>query len=201
MQSQPAASGNRRLHHCLRAIALAIAPVSIPTRLAGCIVEVQLKITCTRPCGLAVSKVHLMPACHVPQGFAAMILCLQHECQLYGSPVTHACPGVHVGLLHSQVTNLDDMRRFILEHSDFSRAQGNVTKHVNIVTQLSEVVGQRHLMDVSTVSRSRKRSAAVSWCGLCIGVTWLSRLTICSSGLVMACSGTHGHMKPATGIH
>lgn len=50
-----------------------------------------------------------------------------------------------------QVTSLDDMRRFILEHSDFSRAQGNVTKHVNIVTQLSEVVGARHLMDVSTV--------------------------------------------------
>jgi vacuolar protein sorting-associated protein 45 len=50
-----------------------------------------------------------------------------------------------------QVTSLDDMRRFILEHSDFSRAQGNVTKHVNIVTQLSEVVGTRHLMDVSTV--------------------------------------------------
>lgn len=52
---------------------------------------------------------------------------------------------------HVQVTSLDDMRRFILEHSDFSRAQGNVTKHVNIVTQLSEVVGARHLMDVSTV--------------------------------------------------
>jgi hypothetical protein len=50
-----------------------------------------------------------------------------------------------------QVTSLDDMRRFILEHSDFSRAQGNVTKHVNIVTQLSEVVSSRHLMDVSTV--------------------------------------------------
>lgn len=50
------------------------------------------------------------------------------------------------------MTSLDDMRRFILEHSDFSRAQGNVTKHVNIVTQLSEVVGARHLMDVSTVS-------------------------------------------------
>lgn len=53
-----------------------------------------------------------------------------------------------------QVSNLDDMRRFILEHSDFSRAQGNVTKHVNIVTQLSDVIGSRHLMDVSTVSWS-----------------------------------------------
>jgi hypothetical protein len=55
------------------------------------------------------------------------------------------------GVFCLQVTSLDDMRRFILEHSDFSRAQGNVTKHVNIVTQLSEVVSSRHLMDVSTV--------------------------------------------------
>jgi vacuolar protein sorting-associated protein 45 len=49
------------------------------------------------------------------------------------------------------VSSLEDMRRFILEHSDFSRAQTNVTKHVNIVTQLSEVVAARSLMDVSTV--------------------------------------------------
>lgn len=56
--------------------------------------------------------------------------------------------------LAAQVTSLDDMRRFILEHSDFSRAQGNVTKHVNVVTQLSDVVAARHLMDVSTVSSS-----------------------------------------------
>lgn len=51
-----------------------------------------------------------------------------------------------------QVNSLDDMRRFILEHSDFSRAQSNVTKHVNIVTQLSEIVTKRSLMEVSTVS-------------------------------------------------
>jgi hypothetical protein len=54
-------------------------------------------------------------------------------------------------LLCCQVSTLEDMRRFILEHSDFSRAQANVTKHVNIVTQLSEVVATRSLMDVSTV--------------------------------------------------
>jgi hypothetical protein len=51
------------------------------------------------------------------------------------------------------VSSLEDMRRFILEHSDFSRAQTNVTKHVNIVTQLSEAVAARSLMDVSTVRR------------------------------------------------
>lgn len=61
---------------------------------------------------------------------------------------------------HKQVTSLDDMRRFILEHSDFSRAQGNVTKHVNIVTQLSEVVGARHLMDVSTLEQELSNPAS-----------------------------------------
>ena len=44
------------------------------------------------------------------------------------------------------------MRRFIMEHSDFSRAQGVVSKHVNVMSALSEQIGARHLMDVSTVS-------------------------------------------------
>jgi hypothetical protein len=43
------------------------------------------------------------------------------------------------------------MRRFVMEHGDFSRAQGVVTKHVNVMSALSEQVGGRHLMDVSTV--------------------------------------------------
>eukprot|EP00878_Enallax_costatus_P028747 GHUV01031087.1.p1 GENE.GHUV01031087.1~~GHUV01031087.1.p1 ORF type:complete len:544 (+),score=165.71 GHUV01031087.1:624-2255(+) len=54
---------------------------------------------------------------------------------------------------HKQVTSLEDMRRFILEHSDFSRAQGNVTKHVNIVTQLSEEISRRNLMEVSSLEQ------------------------------------------------
>jgi hypothetical protein len=51
-----------------------------------------------------------------------------------------------------QVNSLEDMRRFVMEHSDFSRAQGVVSKHVNVMTALSEQVGSRHLMDVSSVS-------------------------------------------------
>jgi hypothetical protein len=39
----------------------------------------------------------------------------------------------------------------VTEHGDFSRAQSVVTKHVNVMSALSEQVGARHLMDVSTV--------------------------------------------------
>lgn len=56
----------------------------------------------------------------------------------------------------SQVTSLEDMRRFVMEHSDFSRAQGVVTKHVNVMSALSEQVAKRHLMDVSTVGRAQR---------------------------------------------
>lgn len=41
------------------------------------------------------------------------------------------------------------------EHSDFSRAQGVVSKHVNVMSALSEAVAGRHLMDVSTVRGGR----------------------------------------------
>jgi len=51
----------------------------------------------------------------------------------------------------AQVDSLEDMRRFVMEHSDFSRAQGVVSKHVNVMSALSEQIGSRHLMDVSTV--------------------------------------------------
>lgn len=53
------------------------------------------------------------------------------------------------------------MRRFVLEHADFTAAQGNVTKHVNIVTQLSEEVMRRDLMEVSTVCVCAVRGSVI----------------------------------------
>lgn len=50
---------------------------------------------------------------------------------------------------HKQVETLDDMRRFVLEHSDFSRVQSNISKHVNLMGELSEVVTRRNLMELS----------------------------------------------------
>lgn len=52
---------------------------------------------------------------------------------------------------HRRVESLDDMRRFVAEHADFSRAQGVVTKHVNVMSALSEQVSARRLMEVSPV--------------------------------------------------
>ena len=54
---------------------------------------------------------------------------------------------------HPQVDSLEDMRRFVLEHSDFSRLQANVSKHVNIMSELSEQIAKRNLMEVSMVRR------------------------------------------------
>ena len=45
--------------------------------------------------------------------------------------------------LSPQVESLDDMKRFIAEHLDFTKLQGNVTKHVNIMSEIKEVIGAR----------------------------------------------------------
>lgn len=55
---------------------------------------------------------------------------------------------------HKQVESLEDMRRFVMNHSDFQRQQSNVTKHVNIMTQLSETVGQRNLLELSMAEQA-----------------------------------------------
>ncbi|PNW80892.1 hypothetical protein CHLRE_07g333950v5 [Chlamydomonas reinhardtii] len=61
---------------------------------------------------------------------------------------------------HSRVESLEDMRRFVLEHSDFQKLQGNVSKHVNLMTQLSETVSGRNLMDVSSAEQELANPAA-----------------------------------------
>jgi hypothetical protein len=89
--------------------------------------------------------------------------CLRHA---------RACVCIHTHA--QQVNSLQDMQRFVLQHSDFSRAQGNVTKHVSIVTQLSEVVAARHLMDVSTVRASVLVLAAAAAVVAACQCAWLA---------------------------
>lgn len=62
------------------------------------------------------------------------------------------CLLVLLTLVLWQVNSLEDMRRFVMEHTDFSKAQGVVSKHVNVMSALSEKIAARNLMDVSTVS-------------------------------------------------
>ncbi|KXZ43440.1 VPS33 protein [Gonium pectorale] len=61
---------------------------------------------------------------------------------------------------HSRVESLEDMRRFVLEHADFQKFQGNVSKHVNLMTQLSEVVSSRNLMEISMAEQELANPAA-----------------------------------------
>mmetsp|Transcript_12637 Transcript_12637/g.27322 ORF Transcript_12637/g.27322 Transcript_12637/m.27322 type:complete len:611 (-) Transcript_12637:472-2304(-) len=61
---------------------------------------------------------------------------------------------------HKQVESLEDMRRFVLEHTDFQRLQGNVTKHVNIMTELSEAVNTRNLFEVSMAEQELANPAS-----------------------------------------
>jgi hypothetical protein len=48
---------------------------------------------------------------------------------------------------------LDEMKRFVLEHGDFQRAQAGVAKHVNVMSCLSASVAGRGLMDVSPLEQ------------------------------------------------
>ena len=50
---------------------------------------------------------------------------------------------------HKLVESLEDMKRFISEHLDFTKLQGNVTKHVNIMSEVAEAISKRGLMEVS----------------------------------------------------
>jgi vacuolar protein sorting-associated protein 45 len=46
------------------------------------------------------------------------------------------------------------MRRFVTEHMDFTNLQSNVTKHVNLMSNLSEIAGKRRLLELSEVRGS-----------------------------------------------
>lgn len=39
-----------------------------------------------------------------------------------------------------------------MEHTDFQKVQGNVSKHVALMSELSEIIGKRNLMELSMVS-------------------------------------------------
>ena len=50
-----------------------------------------------------------------------------------------------------QLKTIEDMRRFLLNYGDFSQQQRQVSRHVNIVSVLSEEIGKRSLMETSEV--------------------------------------------------
>lgn len=49
------------------------------------------------------------------------------------------------------IQTVEDMKRFVMQYSDYSQKQRNVSKHVNIVSVISDMVSRRSLMDFSEV--------------------------------------------------
>lgn len=50
-----------------------------------------------------------------------------------------------------QISSIEDMRRFVMQYSDYSSKQKNVTKHVNLMSVISETIDRRGLMETSEV--------------------------------------------------
>ncbi len=79
-----------------------------------------------------------------------------------------------------QVESLEDMRRFMTEHMDFTKLQGNVTKHVNLMSELSEQVSKRNMLEVSEVRHTRSlQQYNILWAS-CYCVSKIDRSVRCS---------------------
>lgn len=52
-----------------------------------------------------------------------------------------------------QVKTIEEMRRFLMNYGEFSQQQRNVSRHVHVVSALSQAVGKRSLMETSEVEQ------------------------------------------------
>ncbi|KAJ1940129.1 vacuolar protein sorting-associated protein 45 [Kickxella alabastrina] len=53
-----------------------------------------------------------------------------------------------------QIESISDMKRFVEAYPEFRKLSGNVTKHVTLVGELSRIVNERHLLEVSELEQS-----------------------------------------------
>lgn len=54
----------------------------------------------------------------------------------------------------SSIETIQDMKRFVEEYPEFQRLRGNVAKHVALLSELSRIVGERDLLQVSELEQS-----------------------------------------------
>lgn len=62
--------------------------------------------------------------------------------------------------LFAKVESLEDMKRFIAEHDEFRKLQNNVTKHINIMSEIGDIIAKRNLMEVSSAEQELANPAA-----------------------------------------
>ncbi|ORX98635.1 Sec1-like protein [Basidiobolus meristosporus CBS 931.73] len=53
-----------------------------------------------------------------------------------------------------KIESVSDMKRFVEEYPEFRKLSGNVSKHVTLVGELSRLVGELHLLEVSELEQS-----------------------------------------------
>jgi hypothetical protein len=52
------------------------------------------------------------------------------------------------------IESISDMKRFVEEYPEFRKLSGNVTKHVNLVGELSRLIETNKLLEVSQLEQS-----------------------------------------------
>lgn len=56
--------------------------------------------------------------------------------------------------VNQNIESIDDMKRFVQDYPEFRRLAGNVSKHVAIVSELSRIVSEEKLLEVSQLEQS-----------------------------------------------
>lgn len=57
-------------------------------------------------------------------------------------------------LVAGKIDTVQDMKKFLEEYPEHRKLSGNVTKHVTLVGELSRLVGERKLLEVSELEQS-----------------------------------------------
>lgn len=56
--------------------------------------------------------------------------------------------------VNKNIESIEDMKRFVQDYPEFRRLAGNVSKHVSIVSELSRIVSNENLLEVSQLEQS-----------------------------------------------
>ena len=62
---------------------------------------------------------------------------------------------------NQKISTIADMQRFVENYPEFRAKSGNVSKHVTLMGELSRLIDERHLMQVSQVEQVSRLSVAV----------------------------------------
>lgn len=56
--------------------------------------------------------------------------------------------------MHQQLESINDMKKFVDQYPQFKKISGTVTKHVQVVGEMSRIVAEQNLMQISEVEQT-----------------------------------------------